>query len=52
MGEKVKRLGESAGEGETSSTRAAAEATPLDHQRAAAVLPVLAQILGVEYHAN
>jgi hypothetical protein len=54
MGEKVKRL-RSDGSGATASGAdllATGDDIPLNRERADAVLPVLAQILGVDYHAN
>lgn len=47
MGEKVRHLHSAQGSGGTRS------ASPdIDHERAGRVLPVLAQVLGVKYHAN
>jgi len=53
MGEKVKRL-RSDGSGATAGDAdlLAGDDIPLNRERADAVLPVLAQILGVDYHAN
>lgn len=52
MGEKVKRLGDAEEAGASPTTRGTSDHTPLNHERAAAVLPVLAQILGVDEHAS
>ena len=49
MGEKVRHLRTDAPAGQPRASAAAAQHTPLDLRRARKVLPVLAQILGVEY---
>jgi hypothetical protein len=47
MAERVKDLGPSFVGGSASSRRSRSDDTPIDHDRASAVLPVLARILGV-----
>ncbi|HEU5441963.1 MAG TPA: DUF5682 family protein [Ktedonobacterales bacterium] len=52
MGEKVRRLADAEDASASPATRGAREQLPLNHERATAVLPVLAQILGVDHHAE